>query len=647
MRFGLRFKIVALLTLVALLPLLAGMLTMVLRVRALRIASFGQRLYAAVDAEARMMQLSLSCDVDKLHLALNENAVLAEAASLTELLPAAEREKLDVEWPHLADSDPAVRKVLDNPLADLLQMIHQDDPRIVELLVADRYGQLVAATGRTSDFYQADERWWQEAYAEGAGRIFIEEVNYDRSSGVWSLDLCIPLQQDGRAIGIAKAVLELSQWIGSPTRDVGQFPASVMLVTGDGRIVFGAGIREPFEKTAEIWTLARPGDETGRWRLNESGQILARADIHVPDQFGPHRVKSPTWGLILYMPKSAPLRAVNRLAMITLEVGLAIIGVIFVGGLLLVERSIVRRVRRLADATRKVAAGDLTHRIRTDRGARRLLGRDEIDNLADDFDRMVDRVQQSHELLEAANDLKAKFIQIASHELRTPVGYILGMAGLLGECEDPAKIRSALGTISDKARRLSEIIGAMFKLLPQQTYGEYLHYTTVSIPGLLEEVHTICRPFLDRRKQRLVIESSDRVPEVQADEGKLRDVVENLVMNAIKFTPDGGVIRLRSGPEIGGYVRIAVEDRGPGIPGGDLPHIFEPFFSGGDVLQHSSGRAGYGKRGMGLGLTIVRHFVRLHGGTASVSSGEVGCVFTVTIPIEPPPYARRPEHPED
>ena len=647
MRVGLRRKVVALLTAVALLPLLAAMLTIVLHVRALRIASFGQRLSSVVASEARMMQMSLSCDVDKLHLVLNESAVLAEAASLTELLPAAEREKLDAEWPRLADSHPAVRKVLDNRLADLLNLIRRDDPRIAELLVADRYGQLVAATGRTSDFYQADEQWWQEAYAGGTGRIFIEEVNYDRSSRVWSLDLCIPLAEEGRAIGIAKAVLELSQWIGSPIRDVGQFPASVMLVTGDGRIVFGPGIRQPFEGTAAIWTEAAPGDETRRWRENRSGQILARADIHVPDQLGPHKVKSPTWGLILYMPKSAPLRAVNRLAMITLGVGLAIIGVIFVGGLLLVERSIVRRVRRLADATRKVAAGDLTYRIRTDRRARRLLGRDEIDNLADDFDRMVDRIQQSHELLEAANDLKAKFIQIASHELRTPVGYILGMAGLLGECEDLPKLRSALGTISDKARRLSEIIGAMFKLLPQQTYGEYLHYATVSIPRLLEEVRTICRPFLERRKQRLVIESADRVPDVQADEGKLRDVVENLVMNAIKFTPDGGVIRLRSGPEIGGYVRIAVEDQGPGIPRGDLPHIFEPFFSGGDVLQHSSGRAGYGKRGMGLGLTIVRHFVRLHGGTVSVSAGQTGSVFTVTIPIEPPPRAGRPEHPED
>ena len=127
--------------------------------------------------------------------------------------------------------------------------------------------------------------------------------------------------------------------------------------------------------------------------------------------------------------------------------------------------------------------------------------------------------------------------------------------------------------------------------------------------------------------------------------GMLYDVIENLVMNAIKFTPDGGVVEVAVGAELGGRVSIAVKDQGPGIPQIDLPHIFEPFFSGGEVLQHSTGRSGYEKRGMGLGLAIVRHFIQLHAGTVTVSAGKSGTVFAITIPIEPPPPQHRPERP--
>jgi signal transduction histidine kinase len=76
-----------------------------------------------------------------------------------------------------------------------------------------------------------------------------------------------------------------------------------------------------------------------------------------------------------------------------------------------------------------------------------------------------------------------------------------------------------------------------------------------------------------------------------------------------------------------------------------MPHIFEPFYSGGDVMQHSSGTAGFEKRGMGLGLAVVRHFIELHGGSVSVSTGARGSTFTVTVPMEAPARTERPERP--
>ena len=644
MRLGLRGKLVTLLAVVGLLPLVVATVTIVVGFRSLRIESFGRKLSSAAAAEARIMQVSLTKDAGKLLLLLNENAVVAQVAAHTDQLSAAERARRDADWPERPDSDPAVRKVLNNPLADLLRLIREDDRRIAELLMTDRYGQLIAATGRTSDFYQADEQWWQQAFADGAGRLFIPAVNYDRSGAVWSIDVCVPIRQGDRVVGVTKAVLDVTGWIGSDTRNVGAFSAFVMLVGEDGKVIFRPGA-EPLATSVESHTQRGVDASATGWWQTEDGQIQAGAAIRLPGRIGFSAVEAPTWVLVLFISRSGPLGPVNRLSLIALVVGLAIVGVIFLVGLFLADRSIARRISRLGHATRRVAGGDLAHRVGPDWPTRRLLGRDEIDDLATDFNQMMGRVQHSYDQLQAANELKSRFIKIASHELRTPVSYILGMADLLKENDDPKRLHQGMLYVGERARRLNEIILAMFKLLPEQAYGEELRYSTVRIAELLEAVRADCAPFVEQRAQRLVIETTESVPAVQGDWGMLRDVVESLVMNAIKFTPDGGVVEVSAGRELGGRVSIAVKDQGPGIPKPDLPHIFEPFYSGGEVFEHSSGRSGYKKRGMGLGLAIVRHFLQLHAGTVNVSSSESGAVFTVTIPVEPPPREQRPEQP--
>ena len=99
------------------------------------------------------------------------------------------------------------------------------------------------------------------------------------------------------------------------------------------------------------------------------------------------------------------------------------------------------------------------------------------------------------------------------------------------------------------------------------------------------------------------------------------------------------------GLQLGGYVSFKVVDEGPGIPQSELPKVFDAFFTGGDVLQHSTGTSGYCKRGMGLGLAVVKHFVKLHGGDVRVTSTQQGCTFVVSIPQEPPARKDRPKSP--
>jgi signal transduction histidine kinase len=119
----------------------------------------------------------------------------------------------------------------------------------------------------------------------------------------------------------------------------------------------------------------------------------------------------------------------------------------------------------------------------------------------------------------------------------------------------------------------------------------------------------------------------------EADPAKLADVFVNLIGNAIKFTPDGDTITLSGCSEGPDLVRFSVADKGKGIRPEDRPHVFEPFFTGYDTMHHSSGDYQYGKRGIGLGLCLVKTFVELHGGRVDCAShpGE-GTIFTFTLP---------------
>lgn len=635
-----------LLTVVALLPLVAALVTITVFGRRLRMESFAHAIQSTAVAGAQTLRVSLVKDVEKLRLALHEDEHVSRMlADKTAALPVERRRELDALWRRGAE-DEDEQKILDgvenNPIAQRLKHIRRADPRIAEILVTDRFGQLVAATGRTSDFDQSDEDWWKGTRFRGEGRILVPPITFDQSTGVWSVDVCIPISWQGEFVGVAKAVYDLSRWLAGVPRKVGDLRVSAVLVDRRGGILYrddprrrGRAALTPGQARMGDWRGAIAEGRQAGWRLTDDGQVQAFAPMKFEAEIGGVAASLPRWSLVLSLPSSELMAVVRRLSYTVLGIGLAIIAAIFLAGLLLVERTVIRRVRRLAHATRHVAAGDLGHRIEADWRRGRLLGPDEVDELAEDFNHMVRRVADSHRQLEEANELKTNFIRIAGHELRTPVSYLLGMTHLLADCRDLERLTKGLASMGAKARRLDEMIEAMFKLMPRQMEAGTLQYEDVSVPELLEGVYTDCRPFAERRRQRLIFQTAREVGGVRADKDKLRDVLENLVMNAIKFTPDEGEIRVSARHQLGGRLAVSVRDQGPGIDEADLPHIFEPFYSTADVLKHSSGTAGYQKRGMGLGLAIVKRFVELHKGTVHVASDADGTVFTISIPAEP------------
>jgi signal transduction histidine kinase len=290
--------------------------------------------------------------------------------------------------------------------------------------------------------------------------------------------------------------------------------------------------------------------------------------------------------------------------------------------------------------------------------------RDAIRQAADYYDlrmerkRLIAELQQANAELRKANALKAAFLDVASHELNTPVTIIKGMTELAAEdVEKPGGecFRGFVNIVQGGAKRLEHLVANMLKLLQAGSFESGIELAPVNVRKLLDAVEAQTSVFLAHRRQtlKITIEPPDAV--LNLDRGKMHDVLVNLVMNAIKFSPDGSTIdlsvRAGSGQWAVGSGQdsaegsslptahcplttvIEVSDAGTGIAETDMPHVFEPFFGTFDTLHHSSGSFEYCKRGLGMGLAIVKKFVEMHGGTISVQPRTPrGTSFIIRLP---------------
>jgi signal transduction histidine kinase len=252
--------------------------------------------------------------------------------------------------------------------------------------------------------------------------------------------------------------------------------------------------------------------------------------------------------------------------------------------------------------------------------------------------RLLQELKESNARLVEANRLKGAFIQVASHELNTPVTVVLGMIELWKLAQGDAasaQERQWVERIGASARRLARTVERMLNLIRNREFGEPLEIQLVEPEALLRGVVAEMAPYLELRRQAVTIEVEPSLGAIEADASKITDVLINLLANAVKFTPDGGTIRVeaKSEGDAPGWVRVSVTDQGMGVSAADQRHLFEPFFTGFDTLRHSSGDYQFGKRGIGLGLSLVKTFVELHGGRVHVVStlGE-GSTFSFLLP---------------
>jgi signal transduction histidine kinase/ActR/RegA family two-component response regulator len=224
---------------------------------------------------------------------------------------------------------------------------------------------------------------------------------------------------------------------------------------------------------------------------------------------------------------------------------------------------------------------------------------------------------------ETASRAKDEFLATLSHELRTPLNAMAGWLWWMREGGlDAARQARAIETIDRNCKALGQRIEDLLDVSRLITGKLRLDMTSVALAPVVEAAVVAVRPAAGAKDIRLTVALSE-VPPVSGDPARLQQVVWNLLSNAIKFTPDEGRVEVRLA-RIGHSVVITVSDTGCGIPSEALPHVFSRF-------SHADPTAA---RGLGLGLSLVRHLVEMHGGTVEVTSAGagLGATFVMTLP---------------
>jgi signal transduction histidine kinase len=252
---------------------------------------------------------------------------------------------------------------------------------------------------------------------------------------------------------------------------------------------------------------------------------------------------------------------------------------------------------------------------------------------------LMSQLQRKNAELEAANaelkradELKNAFIRVASHELRTPLTILMGMSDLAARQGTVEPLHSWLNRINAAALRLKYLIDQIVGMLAAQQFERKPELKPTDLGNLVRQALDDVRPFAEVRQQKLREELPADPGVINVDEQKIRDSLNHLLLNAIKFTPDGGTITVRT-RRADGDAFIEVSDTGMGIESGAVERVFDRFFTEFDVSHHSSGHFEFGKKGLGLGLSVVKAFIEMHGGTVKVKS-EVGkgTTFTICLP---------------
>src|SRR5205807_6665398 len=278
-------------------------------------------------------------------------------------------------------------------------------------------------------------------------------------------------------------------------------------------------------------------------------------------------------------------------------------------------------VKKLQSAVQSFAEGNLDARVSPALGNRK----DELADLGREFDHMAERI-------EALIYSQQRLLGDISHELRSPLAR-LSVALELARKNSTERAAPALDRIEQEGERLNKLVGQLLALTRLESGAEKIALETVMLEDLVQQVIDDAN-FEANPLRKEVTAIQLEACRVNGSPELLRSAIENVIRNAVRYTPSGGTVEVSLRWKLD-TAELTVNDQGPGVPESELKHIFEPFYRVSEARERSSG-------GAGLGLSIADRTVKLHGGSIEASNSATGLRVTILLPLAP--NQNNPDH---
>lgn len=588
--------------------------------------------------------------------------------NMTEEEVATYLQDMDRRWTSAQAGDPLFWEYLENRISVTMRDILVLRGSVSEIFLTDKYGGIVASSGMTSDFYQADEDWWQKSYNNGKGNIYLSDIEFDESSKKWVISIAAPIiNEKGEFIGVCKNSVNIDKLFQPVSAFKTGKTGHGIILDMEGNIVHQSGLEPmkkkfcPAEKLRELLS-----------KKNENFFIADKSFAREKDLFVAYSIIKPPyvsgkdiyWIILIAQDEDEALeplyKFISQLVIVALLLVILTIPIgAFFGG------KVAEPIRKLHMVTENILSGKWDSVIEINTG-------DEIEDFANTFKKMINDIkskqdelksfsyeleekvrnrtkelveaqeatlniledlEETKEKLELSNkelkqldQLKSDFISTVSHELRTPLSIIKEGVSLVLD-KVPGEINEKQSKILDIAKfnidRLARIIDSLLDISKIEAGKVELKRNLVDIAKIVKEVSDSFEIKIKEKGLELKLDIDRDSGKVYADSDRIAQVLINLIGNAVKFT-NSGYIDISCKDERDRIV-CKVKDSGPGISKSDIPKIFDKF-------QQFGRLAGAGEKGTGLGLSIAKGIIDMHGGAISVESEVgMGSCFTFTL----------------
>ena len=291
--------------------------------------------------------------------------------------------QLDKLWITAPDDNQLIQKILTNSTSVQLRQLQANFPKHVEIFLTDKYGALVGATARTSDYYQADEDWWKLAYALGRGKAYISQPEFDESSNTYGVQMAVPIFVNGKVIGILRSTYDVTGLIENLQQGVSNEKVEVDLRIGNDALMNG----DPIDQN-ELPGLSRVMDGFGQIGYKGAPSLVSQQRVFSSrNNIAKDAVSQLGWSVIVHEDLAdalAPVQLQTRTVTLTAVIIAILVGVL---GLFAAQR-LAAPILTLTDFTQRVAGGNLSIRAQ-------ITTQDEIGALAESFNRMTGQLQDT------------------------------------------------------------------------------------------------------------------------------------------------------------------------------------------------------------------------------------------------------------